>query len=500
GGRIVGIDRRRNLVRYRARPAFAGKDRFVVARRSRGVRWRTVVSVTVHGAPQPKAPRPSPPTCKGEAERTNYETPVRLSVTCRGTEVAPLTITGGPSHGALQNIQRSGNGNSRTLAATYIPDDLFVGNDALRVEGHNAGGHAEGTAGVEVRPWRMRALGDSATAGFGFLGDGTEITSAVLLSCSPPETFNNDRCSSNSPEGPGYEGPIKWSADFGLANDVSWAAQFANRWQGGGHITAPVMFQNHAVTGSTPAEWLPGGVLHEQLAATVAEDPDLVAFTLGVNPLLNRILVQGEGEACIKGSTDVAALVACIEPIFQAVALRPRLEAIYAALLTAPDAKVVTFQYHDAYPAISLIHEFQPWQVEALINHLNAEIAAAVSATRTSLPAQGSRLTLIEAQVDPAAPDPLKVARFNVGVPADPNQTWTGSFTCGGAFTVDGPSHQSTTTQEALPAVFENKFCPGEPWTISADTGIHPNRAGYAQFAQAMIDVAAARDLVPQLP
>jgi lysophospholipase L1-like esterase len=493
-GPILGLNGPRNLVRYRARAGFAGGDRFVVVRRSRGVRWRMAVGVEVLTAAQ------VPPTvCQGSSKTTNYEKPVGLTVTCTGANLAPLTIPASPGHGTLGNIQRSGNGSAQTLSATYLPDDLFVGRDAMVVEARGAGGPARGAATVEVRPWRMRALGDSATAGFGFLGNGNEISGEQLGECSPPEA-SNDRCSSNSNAGPGYEGPPVWSPDFGLANDVSWAAQFANDWQGGGHITAPVMFQNRAVTGSTPADWLPSGALHGQLESIVAEDPDLIAFTLGVNPLLFLILEKGEKHECIKESTTVPKLVECIEPIFESVAVRARLEAVYRELLAAPGAEVVTFQYHNAYPVLALIGELQPWQIEALIGHLNAEIAAAIGAVKAAMPAAASRLTLIEAQVDPTDTDPLKVARFNLGVPPNPAQTWPATYSCGGGFTVDGPSHQSSVTQEDLPGLFGGKFCAGEAWTIKADTGIHPNRAGYARFAKALVTNAATLDLVPKLP
>lgn len=497
-GRIVGVNRRRNLVRYRARSGFEGRDRFVVVRRLHGVRWRLVVRIQVHAPPQ--VPHP-PLVCDRDTARTNYETPVQISVSCSGDRVAPLTIAAGPFDGRVGDVRHGGDDSRRTLSATYTPDDLFVGADTLHIEARDANGRTETTARIEALPWRMRALGDSATAGFGFLGNGSEISTGQIGACVPPTPVNN-RCSSNSDGGPGYEGPTSWSADFGLANDVSWAAQFANDWQGGGHVTAPTMFQNRAVTGSTPAEWLPGGALGDQLQAIVAEDPDLIAFTLGVNPLLGQILEEGGGVECFKESEDVAALIACLQHFFEEAHVLERLEAIYTALLAAPDAEVVTFQYHLAYPLLAVLAEAQPWQVEALLGHLNAEIAAAVASTRAALPAaEANRLTLVEAQVEPAEEDPLKVPRFNIGVPPNANQTWTASFECGaGGFAVDGPSHQSEATQSALPSLFESKFCAGTPWTINADTGIHPNKTGYAQFARALTNVALVRHLVPELP
>jgi hypothetical protein len=45
-----------------------------------------------------------------------------------------------------------------------------------------------------------------------------------------------------------------------------------------------------------------------------------------------------------------------------------------------------------------------------------------------------------------------------------------------------------------------NTFCSGEEWIIGADTGIHPNPAGYTQFAATLANVAAAEGLIPPLP
>jgi hypothetical protein len=43
-------------------------------------------------------------------------------------------------------------------------------------------------------------------------------------------------------------------------------------------------------------------------------------------------------------------------------------------------------------------------------------------------------------------------------------------------------------------------FCTGTPWIIDADSGIHPNRDGYMQFATALTNGAEAEALIPVLP
>ena len=76
---------------------------------------------------------------------------------------------------------------------------------------------------------------------------------------------------------------------------------------------------------------------------------------------------------------------------------------------------------------------------------------------------------------------------FNVGVSLEP--VYPSSYTCSYfEYGVDGPSVQSTPTQDELEVSHSLSFCDGpqgggEPWVISADTGIHPSPAGYHQMA-----------------
>jgi hypothetical protein len=88
--------------------------------------------------------------------------------------------------------------------------------------------------------------------------------------------------------------------------------------------------------------------------------------------------------------------------------------------------------------------------------------------TTPSLPSPGHSPT----------PRPQVVAppRFDVGIDVTP--------------LVDGPSVQATVTQDEL-RVDHFAFCSapagaGPPSVISADTGIHPSAAGYAQMASAL--------------
>ena len=75
---------------------------------------------------------------------------------------------------------------------------------------------------------------------------------------------------------------------------------------------------------------------------------------------------------------------------------------------------------------------------------------------------------------------------FNVGIDVSP--VYPSRFSCSSlGFKVDGPSVQSTPTQDELEILHPLSFCEGppvgSPWVISGDTGIHPSAAGYTQMA-----------------
>jgi lysophospholipase L1-like esterase len=98
-------------------------------------------------------------------------------------------------------------------------------------------------------------------------------------------------------------------------------------------------------------------------------------------------------------------------------------------------------------------------------------------------------LILIRAQTDPAAPSAQTLPRFKVGLPPN-GQSWNPPYNCGRLINdfVDGPSHQSSPTQGEFRLESPIRFCPGEPWIIEADSGIHPSSAGYAQFAKPLAE------------
>ncbi len=315
-------------------------------------------------------------------------------------------------------------------------------------------------------PFVMRALGDSVTAGFGFFSDGTQMSTLQLPFCIPLDTQMNDRCSSNSPNGPGETEPVRWSPDYGLGNDVSWAAQAAQTFG----LSGTNEFQNLAVSGSAPSDWAPGGYLNPTLRQIIQDDPNLTVMTLGANPLLS-IFLTGTGAWCAFTLTD-AQLRACVQKYIMAQRVGPLVAEVVRQLLTAQNDHVVVSLYHLAIPSLTL---FSARDVQIMFDEFNSAIKSAV----TALPSYGSRVFVI-------SPPPFFIGRA------------PGAYVCpNNHAAVDGPSHQSTVSQDLLELDPFFSFCPGPPWIISADTGIHPNRTGYGEFASALVNLVRGKSWAP---
>jgi lysophospholipase L1-like esterase len=385
-------------------------------------------------------------------------------VRCAG-DSPTLALVGGPRRGAARFVSASA---GRALLSYTAPG--ATGPDVVVLRATNTSGSATVRQQVTVRPFTMRALGDSVTAGFGYIGDGSPTAVPMGITqlpfCIPP-TQLNDRCSSNSANGPSSGGPPSWSADFGLSNDIAWPAQFANaRGIGAG------AFENRAVSGSAPADWGTGGALNDVLAGIVADDPDLTVLTLGANPLLDTFLA-GSGIGCAITLSE-SAFRACVEGYIAGQQVTQRLGAVIDQLLVAPGNRVVVSQYHLVIPSATI---FGVTSLRIMSEELNAAVAAAVQAS----PEAGERVFLMTPPLFPVGLGP-------------------GDALCpqGGSTLVDGQSRQSEPTQDELTVLDPFSFCGStDYWIISGDTGIHPSQAGHAQFAQALAAVVDANGLMP---
>jgi lysophospholipase L1-like esterase len=302
----------------------------------------------------------------------------------------------------------------------------------------------------------VRALGDSVTAGFGYYSSGRQMAFEELLDCRPAARAFNDACSSNSLNEESAEGPVKYASDYGLANKISWAAQWADEY-------GVTNYENFAISGSEPRSWAPEGEFHFLTERIEREDPDYILLTLGANPLLSNVLFGLRNMECAVES-ELPEFEVCVREEFAKVGLRQNLRSIYSDLVAHTQATIFLMQYHLSVPWSALA--YSATEIAAMGKLLNLEIAS------TAAEVGSSRLRVV-------APP-----HFNVGVDVSP--VYPSRYTCR-LYPVDGPSVQSEGTQDELESHILS-FCSGpagggEPWVINGDTGIHPSAAGYTQMA-----------------
>lgn len=355
-------------------------------------------------------------------------------------------ITKQPQHGSA-HIQEG--------SLVYRSGPQFRGTDSLTLSGGQEVRFTVGASGSPV----VRAIGDSVTAGFGYYSNGTSMTIGHLFECRPPEKEFNDACSSNSLTRDN-EAKLEYAPDYGLSNNVSWAAQWANE-------NAVTNYENLAVSGSEPANWAPGGYLHATTAKVESEDPEYILMTVGANPLLSEMLFGIDHMGCAIYAQVFGDYRECIEEAFAEVKLHESLKRLYTDLVEHTSATIYLMQYHLSVPSIALA--YSATQIAEMGKLLNREIAA------------------VAAEVNPQRLQVVMPPHFNVGVDISP--VYPSHFSCSRlGYKVDGPSVQSTPTQTELKILHPLSFCKGPagggpPWVISGDTGIHPSAAGYAQMA-----------------
>jgi lysophospholipase L1-like esterase len=310
-------------------------------------------------------------------------------------------------------------------------------------------------------------MGDSVTAGFGYYSDGSLMPFLSLYECKPVGEVLDDACSSNSTATKNGLKEVPYAPDYGLANNVSWAAQWANDY-------GVTNYKNYAVSGSEPVNWAPGGSLYLTTEKIESEDPDYILMTIGANPILANTLFGLEPMQCALESDIFGGYAECVEEAFESVHLRGELRRLYTNLVEKTHATIYLMQYHLAIPSSALLYSVtQIAEMGKLMNETIAEVAKEVDTVTNSQ------------QLQVVTPP-----HFDVGVSLEP--VYPSSYTCSYfEYGVDGPSVQSTPTQAELKVSHYLSFCGGpkgggEPWVISGDTGIHPSAAGYAQMASAV--------------
>jgi lysophospholipase L1-like esterase len=313
----------------------------------------------------------------------------------------------------------------------------------------------------------VRAMGDSVTAGFGYYSDASLMPFLSLYECKPVGEILDDACSSNSTATKNGLKEVPYASDYGLSNNVSWAAQWANEY-------GVTNYKNYAVSGSEPVNWAPGGSLYGTTQKIESEDPDYILMTIGANPILANTLFGAGPMECALESDIFGGYEKCVEEAFESVHLRAELKSLYTDLVQKTHATIYLMQYHLSIPSSALLYSVT--QIAEMAKMMNEVIAAVAKEVDSATGTQ--RLQVV-------APP-----HFNVGVSLEP--VYPSSYTCSYfEYGVDGPSVQSTPTQDELEASHYLSFCEGPkgggaPWVISGDTGIHPSAAGYAQMASAV--------------
>ena len=290
--------------------------------------------------------------------------------------------------------------------------------------------------------YKVRAIGDSVTAGFGYCGTNDTFCGgpqdSLMGITDLPDCLSgplDDRCSSN------FDNPT------GTGSQVSWALQFAQ-------AEGVQNFDNFAVQGSTPADWDTGGELNSTLQQVVAANPDLTLMTLGANPILGEF-ADGNALPCILLGTD-AQVRQCADQLLAQYQTVAHLQSVYTTLIQNTQTHVVVFQYHNPVPllaaALSLRHK-----VVIVLGQINNAVNQAATTVGSQFP---GRLTVLTPGSSP----------------------W-------------GYRHQCTPVQailvyEWLKSYGRHGLAPWDvstPWVLTNDSCIHPTIAGYQQFTQSLI-------------
>src|SRR6201999_395490 len=222
----------------------------------------------------------------------------------------------------------------------------------------------------------VRAMGDSVTAGFGYYSDGSLMPFLSLYECKPVGEVLDDACSSNSTATKNGLTEVPYAPDYGLANNVSWAAQWANEY-------GVTDYKNFAVSGSEPTNWAPGGNLYPTTQKIEAEDPDYILMTIGANPILADTLFGLGPALCALESDLVGGYSECVEEAFESVHLRTELKRLYTDLVEKTHATIYLMQYHLSIPSSALAYSVtQIAEMAKMMNETIASVGAEVSPTR----------------------------------------------------------------------------------------------------------------------
>ena len=217
-------------------------------------------------------------------------------------------------------------------------------------------------------------MGDSVTAGFGYYSDGSLMPFLSLYECKPVGEVLDDACSSNSTATKNGLKEVPYASDYGLSNNVSWAAQWANEY-------GVTNYKNYAVSGSEPVNWAPGGSLYGTTQKIESEDPDYILMTIGANPILANTLFGAGPMECALESDIFGGYEKCVEEAFESVHLRAELKSLYTDLVQKTHATIYLMQYHLSIPSSALLYSVtQIAEMAKMMNEVIAAVAKEVDA------------------------------------------------------------------------------------------------------------------------
>ena len=217
------------------------------------------------------APRPASARAAGSGAAASSATGSPLCgdipaqvVAPRSETTIPLPACTAPLKWSVLAGSGSGAGPSATISggALHVKTGSALGAQRVKLNGatavlrvtRNAPEEAPAAAAGPSQPV-VRAMGDSVTAGFGYYSDGSLMPFLSLYECKPVGEVLDDACSSNSTATKNGLKEVPYASDYGLSNNVSWAAQWANEY-------GVTNYKNYAVSGSEPVNWAPGGSLY----------------------------------------------------------------------------------------------------------------------------------------------------------------------------------------------------------------------------------------------
>lgn len=335
-------------------------------------------------------------------------------------------------------------------------------------------------------------LGDSVTAGYGYLGqseNAPDVTSSTnspfanawyfgansLSDCEPVQPVPDDRCSNNNVNGAPWEAGA-WQPGTS-APTVAYSYQIA-AGQAPGAAT-PV--ENWAITGSTPAQWDTGGPFNTQLQQIKNTS---VVMTLGANPILGSMLqIKLSGATITAGACSNtmwqawngwwaypnSTVVDCANQQWVQNQQSQHLQSIYQTLLTNNN-KVLVLQYYRGCP-----WSFGNWQPEG--NLLKGPAAGKSCTSQTqkvkacpSCSPAGSTSQWAQAV---AAQNAIN---DNIAAAVGEAQQWA-----------DDNGLDPSDLQIATPdqnAWTQHQASSDDPWVFANDTWIHPSIEGHEQLAQ----------------